>query len=178
MPNAKGIVLIVVLILLQILALLGMYALEMSQLENKMSENSWRRYTMLSMTESALQIAETGVVQQIPVCMIPITPSNDLYNRPLNWWNSSATCTGNFQSIEYHYVVELLGRDSCAYLETDQISAEYYRVSILGRAKNKNSIMRLQSTVILPRQSDSSDICLKIKHRVTEGRQMWREMNG
>ena len=171
MQKFAGLALITLLIFLQIFALLSLFGMQMTGLQIKESQYVWHRHAAFIASEYGLRSAEEKLKKSLPFCMIPIKSTAELKKQPLNWWQASS-CTGNFQSLQYYYVVEMLGEDPCAVLQTPQLIANYYRVTLLG--KRNNVEIFLQSTVVTPKQRTSL-ICEKDNHQVTAGRQMLRQ---
>ncbi len=169
-----GMALITVLIFLQLLAMLSLYALEASWLEMKMSRNTWQYHEASIAAENALNKVEDKLMQQTSNCLITVTSSNELLSRPLTWWQSIA-CTGQFNLLRYYYVIEDLEEDSCADVRQDKEVAHYYRVTLLSVSKKiSDQRILLQSTVI--KQDNAKEACAEDHHTVSIGRQMWREL--
>ncbi len=178
--SQQGLALITVLIFLQVLAVLGLYALEMSLLEEKMSRHSWQRQFALVAAEEALHRAEAEVDHGLPACQIPVTPTNELVTWSLAQWQSSISCAGNFSTLQYYYVIEFLGKDNCADIKqsgyaTKKITADYFRITLLITTLAHDAEVMLQSTIVKP--SDVSQTCHGTEHVVSVGRQSWRDLS-
>lgn len=171
----KGLVLIIVLIFLQVLFLLGWCALQMNTLEIKMNHDAWVQFSMRSLSEQALSKVEMQIDGNLQNCKIPVT--GDLSTKSISWWQSVSSCAGNFQTFAYYYRVELLGEDPCAYLENEgqQVSVDYFRLTLLGLLETNKTTLLLQSTFIKPHVGATLG-CHETAHHVTMGRQMWRSV--
>lgn len=173
----QGIALLVVLIFMQMISILGLCLLQVAILETKQSQLFWHRNELRSAAEQALRIAESNLQINVPYCVIPVTAVDQLLSYSLSWWQSSQSCTGNFQTFQYYYVVELLGNDPCGYIQLypQKNFATYFRISLLGVSGDTQIL--LQSTIIKPsRGRDDSLSCSSASHVVNMGRQMWREL--
>lgn len=170
--GCRGFVLVMVLICLQLAMLFGLYALQTSSLEVLTSHKAQLKLDFINKTEQALKTLEAQTNEQLFACQIPIMSLSELAAKPIPWWEAQS-CAGNFQSIQYYYVVELLGEDKCAHIKwTRGKVADYYRITLLGfDQKTKNSLM-LQSTII--KAQVVSEECEKDMHQVELGRQSWR----
>lgn len=175
MRNLQGMALITVLIFLQILTLLGLYAIRMAWLEIKQSHNAWYKHSIRNAADTILNEIENKTINVLPDCTIGPTTTAELLARPLSWWQTQ-TCTGNFKTFRYYYVVEVLGGDACAIIQINpnKITTNYFRITLLCLADRSKLI--LQSTLALP-NSDETLICDGIQHQVSRGRQMWRELH-
>lgn len=171
MQKMVGFALITLLIFLQVFALLSLFGMQMTRIQTKESQSVWHRHSAQMASEHGLRTAEAKLQTNLPWCIIPIQSTAELKKRPLDWWQSS-TCTGNFQSLQYYYVVEMLGEDPCAFLKKSQFIANYFRVTLFS--KRDNVEIFLQSTVVTPKER-RSQICDKENHSVTVGRQMLRQ---
>lgn len=172
MSRPLGIALITLLIFLQILMLLSLLIMQIIWLQTKESRLIWQRHTLKIIAEGGLAISERGLQRALPFCVIPITSIFDLQKKPLSWWQSSQTCAGIFQTLQYHYVIESLGEDVCSIVQAQpQAVADYYRITLFAK---KNLLMVfLQSTVVVPKKGSKQ--CEGKSHWVIQGRQMWRE---
>ncbi|MEO8402079.1 MAG: hypothetical protein ABI597_09855 [Gammaproteobacteria bacterium] len=169
-----GFILITVLIFLQVLSLLGWYAVENVLLEIKTSRNFIKQSRLLNHAELFLEQIEQEVLVQLPSCQIsPMNPEATM-NQTITWWQS-VSCAGNFQRFQYYYIVESLGADPCAYLAHNRSSADYYRITLFFTSESIQSKVFLQSTIVLPIQL--SQQCNEKRHEVQLGRQSWREIN-
>lgn len=174
MKNEKGLALFIVLIFLQIFVLLGLYALEKSRLDMKMSGEVWQNYLMQNAAEEVLKKIEIQHEQYPQNCIIPATSTQFLQKQSIDWWRSF--CFEPYSSYLFFYVIEPLGEDSCAQTE-DNRSADYYRITLLEYVQSLDAKLLLQSTIIKPHQNGSISGCQEPVHRVTIGRQMWRAIN-
>jgi Tfp pilus assembly protein PilX len=171
MKKNNGMALITVLIFLQILAILGLCAIQMALSETKQSQLSWRKHETEILSQHVLVEIEKKMNNFSSECVIPETPLPKLLEK----LPSRSSCTGIFQSIQYYYAIELLGMDPCAYiqLKSKKSVANYYRITLLGMMGDVNVI--LQSTMITPIENDTI-ICTGLNHAVTAGQQSWKEI--
>lgn len=173
MKTIKGITLITTLIFMQILAILGIGALQMALLETKQSQYIWRKHETERLSENALRnIEHTLMTNNVSSCLIPEMPLTHLIaNLPI-----SPSCTGNFQTFQYYYAVESLGTDPCAYIQLSpkKTIANYFRITLLGIMNDVKVV--LQTTQVISADGSPTD-CKNVSHAVTEGRQTWREVN-
>ncbi|MBV8802544.1 MAG: pilus assembly PilX N-terminal domain-containing protein [Gammaproteobacteria bacterium] len=178
--NQSGLALIITLIFLQIIAILGLFAIESNIEMGKMSRLLWQQNNNFSMAEQQLHFIEMQLIKTLTHCLIPTTPANELLNKSLSWWHSVA-CTGAIQDFEYYYLIEKLNLDQCAEVDSlEKISnlnstPQYLRISLLMFNKKNESKEFLQST-ILTLDNTIHLICDGVHHKVDLGRQMWREL--
>ena len=165
----KGFALVTVLLFMQILALLGLYAIEQSLLALKTGELYFQRDLFSNKTEAALKIAESGA----SLCEIPVTEPEELSARPLRFWQS-LSCAGNFQGFQYYYVSEYLGSDPCAEVVFKNTEADYFRITLLALS-TKNKAQKMLQTIVI-KSSPRKEVCQGQYRAVTEGRQSWREL--
>jgi len=173
----KGFVILIVLIFMQILILLGWYALENVLLLVKFSKNMVSHDALYHPAETILSQIELETISELPPCIIPFTESGRLTAKPLNWWQSSQTCSGNFRMFQYYYVVEPLVIDSCAVIEHVKARAAYFRITLLLQSNTENARIFLQSTIIRPSMNVLLQQCEGSLHMVQAGRQSWRELD-
>jgi hypothetical protein len=164
----KGFILIIVLLFLQMFVLLGFYVLQASWLDNKGSHARLEEYYTFNQLEQLLQKTEQN---ELSSCLIPPVALNDLKNKPISWWQTQS-CAGNFHSIQYYYVFESLGKDSCAELKSQGRIAGYYRLTLMIFHPNGEPKLSAQSTMILPEPAELT--CQGVTHQVEEGRQSWQ----
>jgi hypothetical protein len=150
----------------------------MNTLESRMVHNFWRHQQLQRSSINELRNVESIFFLALPSCTVPVMATRQLQNQSLTWWQSKATCSSNSESVEFHYVVELLGEDSCAYLENppQRVTADYYRITFLGLSKRNKTRVYLQSIMALPHLGGLISGCQDVGHRVTIGRQVWREL--
>lgn len=91
MKNKQGLVLLTTLLFMQLITLLGLYAVKNSLLEFKIAQASWRHVIDLQVAETILNQIEKN------------TLTNCLH----------LICYGHFQQYAYQYQVERLATDSC-----------------------------------------------------------------
>lgn len=172
LSSQQGFVLLVVLMLLQVITLLGLYGLAACRIENKVNHDVWTRMQLLNEIEKIHSELEGLSVEQIQPCLIPLSIDQDWSNHDISWWQSQS-CAGNFQSMQYYYVIELLGNDACAHpKEVKGSIAVYYRLTLMGRKENQDTQAIVQSTFIKPESISSQ--CEGSPHLVSTGRQTWR----
>jgi Tfp pilus assembly protein PilX len=170
----SGLALISVLIFLQIMVILGLYAIESAIEARKMARLDWQQSTIFMTADQALQWVE---LKNTSDCFIPITSQSDLLAKPINWWQSTG-CQEESQGIPFYYVMEKLGLDPCAKLlganSPRENALEYIRISVLVFDKINEAKELLQST-FLRESYEKNVLCNGMQHIVTLGRQMWRE---
>jgi Tfp pilus assembly protein PilX len=169
MQRHNGYILIVVLLFLQLVTMLGMYALEAIWAEDRLTLFDMQKIRL----SHQLGYLMTNIVQQSkqtqPSCLVQTISSEDLKSEPISWWKN-ASCAGVFQSIQYYYVVESLGEDSCAHIKQSRsIAADYYRITLLGLDNNNGAKQLLQSTVV--KAALQSHLCDGAVHLVDAGMQ-------
>ncbi len=180
--SEHGVVLIIVLVFLEIYMLLSLAVLESDVFQTRMSHQYWQKKQMMFAANEVLRHAELELIHQIPPCVIPTTSSMDFAHKPLSWWQSGLSCVGNFQRLQYYYVVEALDKNACAYIlqdlygDTKKVNASYYRITLLMTTTDGLSDLHrlIQSTVSKP---DTQELTCTIgSHKVNVGRQSWREL--
>jgi Tfp pilus assembly protein PilX len=172
-----GLALLTVLIFLQAIAILGLYAVESAILSEKMSRSVWQKNIIMMAAEQALQDSELNLLSGEANCLIPLTPQGELIKKSLSWWQSGIACSGHLSVYDYYYVVEDLCLDACAVIEDgtqEKNIAKYYRVTLFIVDKQGISREMLQSTIIRPDKTHKK--CEETYHQVKAGRQMWREV--
>lgn len=170
----RGMVLLIVLLLMQVLALLSWFATQAVIFQQKMIEQEWQHQTLLQTAKVILVQVEEDVANHVPLCLHTLIHPDKLLAKPLAWWRSSATCAGNFQSFEYYYVVESVGNDACANLTNQSVTVDYFRITVLVKPNKTKHKIYLQSTLI--KASKIVQPCIGLQHQVTLGRQTWREL--
>lgn len=170
----KGLVILLVLVFMQLLALLNWYAIQSVFLLEKLSKNAMFSETLYYQAKQELSHAETLLMLNLPDCMIPVTDVNQLQLKPLDWWTAKS-CSGNFQSIQYYYVVESLMTDACAIIDQVQnTSAAYFRITVFLYSTVNGAKIFMQSTLVRPNVSQQP--CKGVPHPILPGRQSWREL--
>lgn len=167
-----GIILLTVLVFLQILSMLGIYALQSGFLQQTTSHQRWRKQLQLQNAEQRLKQIETKNIEN---CVIPYTNRSLISMQPLDWWRSRVGCTEQTVDYLYYYFFEALGESPCAYIDEPQInkSVYYFRVTLLLISEiNSDDKQILQSTII--KMDNALRKCEGKLHRVIPGRQMWR----
>lgn len=174
MKKHYGITLITVLIFLQIFSLFALYELTASRLALKMSHHWYQQQLLLIQSEKILATLEKTIINNPEVCQIPVTNVRELIAKPLSWWQREPVCSGNFQMIQYYYVIEALGMDPCAAISPEKKGADYFRITLFVTLKNNPAKKIMQSTLVTHHAISQS--CEGIKHSVKVGRQMWYEI--
>ena len=126
----NGFVMLIVLVFMQILVLLNWYAIKDVLLLTRFSKNMAIHDLFYHQAEHVLARAEAAVVSNVPDCLIPFTESDLIVAKPFTWWKAQS-CSGNFQTFKYYYVVEPLAIDSCAIVDPDKKTvASYFRLTL------------------------------------------------
>ena len=131
----------------------------------KQLQSDWRR---VQLTSAAWQL-QTHFEELLPKrCFIQPKPAQFFRRQTLAVWRQ-ASCTGNFQSFLYYYVIEPMGHSSCTQMANRQ--AEFYRITQFIRAANPahNVQMTLQSTVA--KAGEISPPCHGLRQEISPGRQ-------
>lgn len=165
--NQKGIVLILVLIVMQMMMWFTMLALESNLYLQKMSRSEWRQGLLLNDALNILHHVEEQITLEWPKCKLewirnPIKES-------LIFWQSEQTCAGNFNHLKYYYVAEEIGHDSCA-----ERAIIYLRVTLLVINEQMSIRSLLQSVLTIPDVIQKT--CEGSIHHVKMGHQLWREI--
>lgn len=176
MQKNQGIALIVVLIFLQVLTILGLGAMQMTLFETKQAQMLWKKHVIENLADRALMEVEHDLSLAIPACQIQATAASELASHPISWWQNLPACSSNLETVHYFYVVEFLGVDPCAVIQTtpSKVIANYYRISLL--AISGNSKFLFQTSYVTPNYDSGSVMCLGVAHQVRMGRQMWRRI--
>ena len=175
--SQRGIALIMVLLFLQIVTVLGLYSLSTSLLSQKINSESWQRESTILILDELLHAIAVKLQSEIPRCVIAKNNSLNALAKSMDWWRSPITCAGHLQQLQYYYVVEQLGEDSCAQLENIDMSkfaAHYFRITLLAVVKKMSMKILLQSTVIKPFNRIAQ--CSRESYIVSIGQQTWREL--
>lgn len=175
--SQRGIVLIIILLFLQIFAILGLYSLSISLLSKKINSESWQRESTVLMMDELLHIIALKLQSNIPHCVLAKNDSLNLLAKSMDWWQSPIACVGHLQKLQYYYVIEQLGEDSCAQLEGIDMSkyaTHYFRITLLAVVKKASMQIILQSTVIRPFNRIAR--CEGTGYAVRIGQQTWREL--
>jgi Tfp pilus assembly protein PilX len=168
--SQQGFILLIVLLFMQICALLGLDAMEFSWINNRLSRLAWDRYRMTMAVNEIVQNVEQNVLSFPQNCVISVLPVNEIIKKPLSWWNQQS-CAGNFHSIQYYYVLESLGVNSCAHIRQSSAVADYYRLTFLAKDEAGSAEMIVQSTLV--KVAKISEPCKNKVHQVDAGRQSW-----
>lgn len=175
--TAQGMILFTMLLFLQLLALLGLAAVLNINLVLKRLIFAWQREDFVQQGMAVLAQLESQAIRHLPYCIIPVTSSRILSEKPLSWWATS-TCHDNSNQIEYYYVIEKLGTNFCASMrkegENQAFAANYYRITLnVLPIKQGFTSLKWQTTLTIP--SDEPINCSS-PYQVSWGRQSWREI--
>ncbi len=168
MVKMQGYIMVAILLFLQIFTLLGLYALESSRIAIKTNNEAIENNQISELINQVLKKIESNAEIYTPSCIINDATMDEIKSKPLSWWEQ-VSCAGNFQSIQYYYVVELLGKDACAQLH-DAV-AEYERITLFTITEKKEA--RLQQSTIIKPVIDTSTHCEQTVRQVVAGRQSW-----
>jgi Tfp pilus assembly protein PilX len=169
-----GYILLIVLLFIQAITLLSLYSLQNVWMEYKINQYDLHRLKNINLLKHVMNIIEQQLQETIPSCVIQTTSTEIIKSHSLDWWKTTS-CTGIFQSIQYYYVLEALGDDSCAHIvQTKTSIAEYYRVTLLGLYNDNESRLLLQSTFI--KASPQHSVCDGVIHPVRTGQQTLLEL--
>lgn len=173
-PKQNGFVILLVLVFMQIVVLLNWYAVENIFLLEKFSKNAVLHELLYYQAQKQLSYAESSLMSRLPDCIIPVIDSNKMLLKPLSWWTEKS-CSGNFQSVQYYYIVESLASDVCAIIDHEKnMRAAYFRITVFVYSSIDDSRIVLQSTLIRPNVLQQP--CKDLPHYVQTGRQSWREL--
>lgn len=174
MKEEQGFVLIIMILFLQIMALMGLYVLNSSILETKISNQLARRNSLIIQSEKNFLTVEADVMKKQPACVVPVVTSQQM---KIQLVDGVSSCHLSDNNYDFYYMIEALGMDTCAYIDNVDQHADYYRISLLGVDKQSEGAIFLQSTLIKPGSSikGMNSDCQEGMRRVRIGRQMWRE---
>jgi hypothetical protein len=172
----KGIVLITVLILLQLLTLAGWYGLAMSAEAAHNAHQLAENEEVLNAAETVLLKAEKNLMAEDTTlqCFIATIALADLKKKSENFWHSDAVCQGMQAGMPWQFVVEFLAHDPCLSLQKNKNSekntgADYYRLTV-----RMNEVKYLQA--VLRKTAVTSEKCKGQDFRFgTAGQQSWYE---
>lgn len=168
----RGVALLTVLLFMQIMALLLLFAVECSQYLKKISHAEQVYYSNRSDALQILKEIENNIsINSINENHCKIVTVSNVAFLPRSFWESEHTCSGSFKNLEYHYVIEEIGQDPCAVIQ-----AKYLRISLLVISPYRAVRSLLQSVLIVPSVSDER--CQGALHSLTMGSQLWREVKG
>lgn len=165
----KGFILLIMLVFLQVVTLLGLATLSILEMTLKACYVSRLQAQRMHTAKAILRHAE----QAVPGCQIPVIAPNHLAKKSLLWWRQHA-CAGHLGKMQYYYLVESLGIDSCAMIKYKQNHrADYYRLTVFPVEIHIDSTPLLLQSVVV-KAAVVFNICHSKLHVVTLGRQMWR----
>ncbi|WP_165475019.1 pilus assembly PilX family protein [Legionella yabuuchiae] len=161
----QGATLAVTLILLFVVSLLGISAMHVTQMQEKMSSNLQDKELSFSAAESALMAGEEwllGLTTQPPVvttcssfpCVQTILQNTDITAQTSSWWNSNAaTYNTDLEHINSSpkYIIEFLEfiPDSLVIGDSSIKSTGvfYYQITSRGTGSSDESVTILQTTL-------------------------------
>ncbi len=172
----QGVTLIIVLIFLQMLAALSLYALENVTISTRLVNAYWQYSVQQERDMRLLRQLERSDITQTTHCLLPVIPVAVLLSRSHDWWEAHA-CSSNLMGIRYYYAVEFLGNDPCASITSQSLAigpmtAAYYRLTLVIWPTS-SAPRRLQQSTLVKAVRDSS-VCEGRMHTVRLGRQSWR----
>lgn len=177
--SVNGFVMLIVLVFIQLFALMGLYSLTQIMQHMKLNAEIWQKEEYLRQANYILHQIENQLLFTLPLCRISIIPATDMVRKPILWWETHG-CSGNFMGIQYYYVLEFLGNESCVSVKKQEnnnhgLTVDYYRLTLsclLNVEKSKKIV--LQSTIA--KISDKLLSCQQRLHEVVLGQQMQREI--
>lgn len=169
MNRNAGYILLTVLVFLQICSMASLAGLLHTAKVLRQNNHLWQNQLLSLQAHTILQHLENQIESKLH-CMINTTPAVKLANHTVEWWKANA-CSDEAAEFHYYYVIETLGVDPCAII--DSRIAAYYRITLFILSDKLRYL--LQSTIALPAKAIHS--CEKNSHHVAQGRQMWRETN-
>lgn len=165
----NGFILPAVFIFLQIFSLLGLYGMSVLTRMSQLLFQQEQSDTHLRIGLEILAALETSDIKT--ACIIPVMFTSNLSQQPLIWWQEKA-CHDTLQNNQYYYVIESLGIDECG-ITNPGFVADYYRISVL---LPNDSVTRLILQSVVAKPVQTTLVCQVQTHRVTIGRQVWREI--
>jgi hypothetical protein len=175
--SSGGFTLISILIFFQLFSLFSLYGLMRASAIRKENNHIWQAYLLKLNAKNILSNLEKLDLLRLKKCSIPIKPTTLLTKKDLYWWKLN-TCKGSKDKLIYYYAVESLGHDDCAIINLSQNNtqiAHYYRITLFILSdKLMPAKYFMQSTIVLPENNTAN--CLHKIHRVSQGRQMYREI--
>jgi len=170
----KGMVLVSVLLVMNLMSLFLLLGLETSSLEKQMSGYQLE----MEQAEQSLQIVLLGAFKTLRAgqlhCVIHALSANELLNKETAWWKSGATCQAIWRGKKLQYVVEPLQEDPCLAIN-DHVGVQYWRMTVRSEnAFNHATRHLLQATVALPTQLLKR--CRVTVKSITSYWQSWRQI--
>lgn len=165
MHTQRGATLAISLMLLLIITILGVSAMKMTHLEEKMSSNVQSKLLSFNAAEAALNAGEqwllnlnatpsiiAGACQNFP-CVQQQNNLNEYATNSKQWWNqnsASHTFPRSDVSASPRYLVEFLEfvpDGAVVGVSAQNSGVYYYRITAMGTGSNEDAISVLQSTV-------------------------------
>ncbi|GGI79643.1 pilus assembly PilX family protein [Legionella impletisoli] len=161
----QGATLAVTLILLFVVSLLGVSAMHVTQMQEKMSSNLQDKELSFNAAESALMAGEEwllGLTTQPPVvttcssfpCVQTVFQNTDITTQDSSWWVSNAAAyNNNLENINTspRYIIEFL-----EFIPDSQVIGDssikstgvfYYQITARGTGASDDSVSILQTTL-------------------------------
>jgi hypothetical protein len=172
MRHSQGFVLFAVLLLVQLLTLISLYALTAARLEWRGDSIARQHNAMLELSQSLLKRIDPLVVSQ--TCLIEYTFPQKLSTVPLSWWQQNA-CSGIYKKKPYYYVIERLAVDDCALVDGEIRQIIDYRITLYWPSQRQwlPAIIQQETTKV----SLNETACRDQVHPVQVGVQMIRQLS-
>jgi len=163
-----GIILVITLLLLFALALLGLTAMNTSQLEIRMSGNLIDSLHEFQITEAILNKVEKSPI--LENCKYPpLSKARD----KTPWLDLPHKCSEKFMNNTINYVIEEFPNEVCVLINEQRLPGKYYRLTVWPETKDREPLV-LQSTYAVP---NPSAVCQTDTKTIPPGRLSWRELN-
>jgi hypothetical protein len=170
MIKQRGFVLPFILCFMQMLVILSLSLLENARLATKINQRLYQKQLLMNNLNFITNHLDFNSFSH---CLLAHRVSEEVKAYPLSWWEKQS-CAGNFQAMQYYYVVEDLGLDPCAYIgKSKNFIANFYRISILGF--DKSAEIKGFAKVVVAVPSPATFLCKVNGHNVKQGRKGWFE---
>lgn len=167
----EGFILFPILIILQLTALIGLYALSTATASLKNNNHLWIRSESLHAAKQISRMISLNINRE---CTILKMSPTELVDKPLSWWQQHA-CTGHANKLRYYYITESLGLDPCARVANTSYVGDYYRMTLFALPDTmKNAKILIQTTIVNPASTEIR--CQTSPHLVSLGQQTQQEM--
>jgi hypothetical protein len=171
MRHSQGFVLFAVLLFVQLLTLVSLYALTATRLEWR-SDSVARQYdAMYRLSQSILKRIDPVAPSQ--ACLIAYTFPPKLSIAPLTWWQQNA-CSGIYEKKPYYYVIENLAIDDCALINGEVQRIIDYRITLYWPSYHQRMPAIIQQETI--KVPSNGMACRNAPHPVQVGIQMIRRL--
>lgn len=164
--KSSGFILFSVLLIMQICMLFTIYELSSAIYAAKSIADEKNMDGLMHHAEGALKQTEMQIMEGVLDCKMPVTSSWALSKLSVFWWKSNA-CIGNFQKMQYYYVVESLGVDHCR-----KNVPRFNRISVMMVNQDLKTRVLLQSVVAV---STEQKLTCKMPMAAVYGRRLWRK---